>query len=90
MKSLENMFSMMQIHKDNKVFQNNQYAINTTDICFKLAKRPPEVQNEIKKYYCKKHGLYGFKSEATALPNGICVFAHVHEAGRNSDIKTLR
>lgn len=90
MESLESMFSMNKMHKDNKVFPNFLYVKYATDYCFLQANRPLGVHNEVKKYYSKYHGLYGFKLGASVLPNRICVFAPPHDSGSRSDIEMFR
>lgn len=42
---------------------------------------------EVKRYFSRKHKLYGYKIEASILPNGLCTGLTPHYPGSTSDLE---
>ena len=71
-----------------KIFECARFA---SDVRFQMANIPGGIHfSDRKRYHSGKHHLYGFKSLATVLPTGECVFSSLHDAGSEADIKIFR
>lgn len=45
---------------------------------------------EAKLYSSEKHKMYGYRSEASVLPNGICICSSEHVSGSVANIMAFR
>ena len=81
---------MTKLKEDKTVFKYHRYALYATDVTFQQANRPSGNHEESKKYFSNKHKLYGYKTEASVLPNGLCINFFTHFPGFTSDITIFR
>ena len=73
-----------------KAFAHYPCAIYATDVRFQMANRPSGNHQESKLYFSRKHGLYGYKEEASVLPNGKCVHLSDHSPGSVHDLTMFK
>lgn len=86
----ENEYTMSVLKQKKKVFKNHPYALYATDVIFFQANRPSGNHQESKPYFSNKHKQYGYKMEASVLPNGLLVNYFGHFPGSVSDITILK
>lgn len=83
-------WTMKEMHDENVVFRNFSSAFYATDVRFQQSLRPTGTHAESKPYFSGKHKLYGVKTEASVLPNGICVMRSRYYRGGKADISIFR
>ena len=67
-------------------FSNYPYALYATDVKFQPSFRPSGRFDETKRYFSKKHQLYGLKVECSVAYPGFAVDLSEHEPGSVSDL----
>lgn len=82
--------TMHRLSQRKESFINFPFARYATDVTFQPANRPIGNLSEGKYYFSGKHKAYGYKVEASVLPNGICIGVTRHYAGSVSDIDIMR
>lgn len=78
-------YTMEYLINENVYFHNYKYCRYATDVTFQQCNRPCGNMQEGKKYFSGKHKLYGYKVEASVLPNGLCIGFTYHQPGSTSD-----
>ena len=76
--------------EDGHVFKNYPSALYATDVRFQMANRPTGNHQESKVYFSKKHGLYGYKEEASVMASGMCVHLSRHYKGSCHDLSIFK
>ena len=84
-----------QVRADMASLEGNQFeyfsqALYATDVNFQQAGRPGTQWDVSKEYFSKKHGLYGYKTEASVLPSGLAIDVTDHAKGATSDITIFK
>ncbi|KAF0702493.1 hypothetical protein AaE_015892 [Aphanomyces astaci] len=79
-------WTMERLDEKHKRFKNFLMALYAVDVTFQQTNTPAESFAEKKRYFSKKHGLYGVKVEASVLPNGLCVNVTSAVPGSHADI----
>lgn len=83
-------YNMAYLIEKQQTFAHFPFARYATDATFHHTNRPTGNMQESKQYYSGKHKLYGYKSEASVLPNGIAVMISSHYKGATSDLDMFR
>ncbi|ETV76561.1 hypothetical protein H257_09560 [Aphanomyces astaci] len=66
-------FLKSSLRESRHQFEHHPYALYAVDVKFQPSLRPTGRFAKQKHYYSGKHGMYGYKIEATVSPNGRCV-----------------
>ena len=88
--SMSGKYSMAHLQENTLVFVHFPCTHYATDVTFHHTNRPTGNMNESKHYYSGKHKLYGCKTEASVLPNGLAVYIPPHYAGATFDLDMFR
>ena len=83
-------FTMERLIADKTMFKTYKMCRYATDVTFQQTFRPGGTLAESKKYFSGKHKLYGFKVEASVLPNGMALHVSKHYLGSVADMVTMR
>ncbi|KAF0706443.1 hypothetical protein AaE_014105 [Aphanomyces astaci] len=70
---LADKWRMPALDKAGLCFKNYPWALYAVDVTFQQANAPAGSFVEKKRFFSKKHGLYGMKVEASVLPNGYAI-----------------
>ena len=89
-KEIELDWKMIDLSDNGKQFIHYPYASYATDVRFQQSMRPSGSHMESKPYYSRKHELYGYKTELSVLPIGLCIKSTKHYKGSMSDIEIFR
>ena len=82
-------WTIARLVEEKRTFGNFPYPRYATDVTFQQANRPSGSVAERKKYYRRKHTLYGFKVEVSVSPTGIAAQCREHFPGSVSDIDIM-
>ena len=82
-------WSMKKMVHTNALFRNYPMARYATDVTFQPSNRLSGNLSESKLYF-SKNGLYGYKLEASVLPNGMAIGCSAHEPGSVSYFRIFR
>ncbi|ETW04038.1 hypothetical protein H310_04424 [Aphanomyces invadans] len=85
-----NKFTMKKLVTSGHIFKHYKTARYATDVTFQQSYRPSGKHEEVKPYYSKKHGLYGYKVETSVLPNGLSIGCTEHFRGATHDVQIFR
>lgn len=69
-----------------KIFPHCSYSVG---VYFQYGFRPVGSRDDQKPYFSLKHKLYGFESEFSLFPNGLCILLSCYQKGRVSEIAIL-
>ena len=83
-------WSMKKMIDTNALFRGYPMARYATDVTFQPSNRPSGNLSESKLYFSKNYGLYGYKIEASVLPNGMSMGCSAHEPGSVSDFRIFQ
>ncbi|KAH9100026.1 hypothetical protein Ae201684P_019031 [Aphanomyces euteiches] len=79
-------WSMEKLRTSGNSFQHYPSACYATDVTFQQTNMPAGNLAERKRYFSKKHHLYGYKVEVSVAPNGLALNCTKHYPGNESDI----
>ena len=82
--------TMENLDKTGALFRHYLYALYATDVKFQQANQPLGSQDEAKEYFSQKHRPYGYKTEFSVSPSGLCVNVTSHAPGSHSDLTIFR
>ena len=74
-------WSMKELHANGHILKNYPMARYATDVTFQPSFRPSGSIEEGKRYYSRKHKLYGYKVEASVTLNGFALGSSMHKPG---------
>ncbi|KAH9117199.1 hypothetical protein AeMF1_008994, partial [Aphanomyces euteiches] len=83
-------WSMEKLRTSGNSFQHYPSARYATDVTFQQTNMPAGNLAERKRYFSKKHHLYGYKVEVSVAPNGLALNCTKHYPGNESDIGIFR
>ncbi len=83
-------FNMTWFQDKKAEFSNFSEALYAVDVTFQQSFRPSGSIEEGKLYFSGKQKLYGYKCEASVLPNGLCVGVSNHCPGSISDFEIFQ
>ncbi|OWZ01313.1 hypothetical protein PHMEG_00027327 [Phytophthora megakarya] len=69
----ETRWTMRELMLTRSTFKNFPYTRYASDVTFQHSDQPTGNFNEAKKFYSRKHHLYGHKVEVSVLPKGIAI-----------------
>ncbi|KAJ0390448.1 hypothetical protein P43SY_011509 [Pythium insidiosum] len=81
-------WSMLKLSTTGNQFHNFPEARYAVDVTFQQTETPGGNFGEKKKFFSKKHGLYGVKVEVSVVPTGFAIGMTKHVGGRVTD-KTI-
>lgn len=82
--------TMENMIENDQQFGNFKCARYATDVTFQQSFRPSGNIAEGKRYFSGKHKLYGYKVEASVLPNGLAIGCSGHYPGSVSDFEIFQ
>ena len=90
MESYAETFDMQRLLADKTTFKTFKMCRYATDVTFQQSYKPGGSLEGVTKVFSGKHKLYGFKVEASVLPNGLAISVSNHYPGSVSDIEIMR
>ena len=76
--------------EEGNVFKYYPCALYATNVRFQMANLPTGNHQESKMYFSKKHGLHGYKEEASMMANGKCIHLSNHYKGSCHDLTIFK
>ena len=83
-------FTMERLIGDKTTFKTYKMCRYATDVTFQQTFRPGRTSEESRKYFSGKHKLYGFRVEASVLPNELALHVSKHYPVSVADIVIMR
>lgn len=77
---------MAFLRENGKCFVEHPSALYATDVMFQQVSRSCRNMMEAKPYFSGKHELHSFKTDASVLANGICIYLSGHAKEVEADI----
>ena len=84
------LYKISTLRSNKTQFKYFPYELEAIDVTFQEANRPSGKMQGGKKYFSRKHKLYGFKMEVTVRPNGMAVACSQHFPGSVSDLNIMQ
>lgn len=76
--------------RDKSHIKSHKYAFYDTEVTFQWPNRPSGIHEEAKRYFSNKYNFCGFKTDDSALQNGLALADRIHYAGPGADLEFFR